>query len=103
MLRHVLERDGRFALAEAADADEALEVVGSNPPDAILLDISMPGRSGIAILRRLRTISPQTRIVVLSSHSEMSDEIVSMGADAFLPKLTPPRELVRAVAQLMGF
>ena len=102
VVRHVFERDGRFALAEAEDGDEALKIVSTTPPSAVILDISMPGQSGIALLPQLRELAPATSIVVLSSHAAMGPELTAMGADVFLPKVTPPKQLVRAVAELVG-
>ena len=102
VVRHIFERDGRFALAEAKDGDEAVRLATSDPPDAVLLDISMPGVSGITTLPKLRESAPSSRIVILSSHSQMENEMVAMGADAFLPKETPAKELVKVVARLMG-
>lgn len=68
----------------------------------MILDISMPGQSGIALLPRLREVAPGASIVVLSSHSAMGTEIAALGADVFLPKVTPPKRLVRVVAELVG-
>lgn len=79
-----------------------MDLVESHAPDAVLLDVAMPGFNGLVVIRRLRDLAPQTKIVMLTSHFDMADELIAMGADAFLPKTVPHKKLVRALAELLG-
>ena len=100
-LRMVLEKTGGYAVAEAAEGEEAVTLARESPPDVVLLDISMPGTNGIAAIPRLLEVSPTTKIVVLSSHYGMDKEVLAMGAHAFLTKTTPPKELVKTLEDLL--
>lgn len=102
VLRHVFERDGRYAIADAGSASEAMDALEAEAPDAVILDISMPETTGLIVLRAIREASPRTKILVLSSHFDMGEEVVAMGADAFLPKTSPPKTLLKTVADLLA-
>jgi two-component system response regulator MprA len=102
VLRRILERTGNYAVAEVSGASEALDVLGTEAPDAVLLDISMPRMSGISVIPQVRTRAPGTKILVLSSHEEMEDEILAMGADAFLPKHTPQKQVLTTLARVLA-
>ena len=100
VLRRLLEKTG-YATAEAAGGKEAMEIVRQRPPDLVILDISMPEMSGLSVIGKVRESAPATKIVVLSSHEAMHDEVIALGADLFLPKTTPPRKLVSALAAVL--
>lgn len=101
-LRHILERAGGYAVAEAADTAGALAISEQSPPDAMILDISMPGRSGFAVISELRAMSVLTKVLVLSSHYGMDEEIRAMGADAFLPKTADPKKVLSTLADILA-
>lgn len=101
-LRHILERAGGYAVAEADNADEALAITEQQAPDAMILDISMPGRPGFTVLSELRARSADTKVLVLSSHYGMDEEIKAMGADAFLPKTADPRMVLATLADILA-
>jgi len=84
---------------EAATGQEALELVRSLPFDVAILDITMPGRGGLDILRELKAENPALRVLVLSMHSEAQYAIHSLrdGASAYLTKGRPPEELLEAI------
>jgi CheY-like chemotaxis protein len=102
VLRRILERAGRYAVAEVSGASEALEVLGTQPPDAVLLDISMPRMSGISLITQVLTRTPGTKILVLSSHEDMEEEILAMGAHAFLPKTTPQKSVLATLERVLA-
>ena len=79
-----------------------MDLVESHAPDAVLLDVAMPGFNGVVVIRRLKDMAPQTKIVMLTSHFGMRDELIAMGADAFLEKTVSPKKLVRTLAELLG-
>jgi DNA-binding NarL/FixJ family response regulator len=104
-IRHVLESEADFeVVGEAASGTEALALTLKLHPDVVVLDISMPGVSGLEVAGRLRASSPETRILILSMHdqAEYVLESVRAGAHGYLLKDTAATELrdaIRAVCQ----
>lgn len=99
-IRTVLAADPDFdVVAEAADGEEALVQVREAEPDVLVLDISMPKRTGLDVAAALRTSGSAVRILVLSMHDrpEYVLEAVRAGAHGYLLKDTGPAELRRAV------
>jgi DNA-binding response OmpR family regulator len=104
LVRYNLESGG-FEVIEAADGETALALARSAQPEAIVLDVMLPGLDGLEILRRLRG-NPQTRdipIILLTAKGEESDRIVGLelGADDYVVKPFSPRELVTRVKTVM--
>jgi two-component system response regulator NreC len=104
-IRHVLEGEPGFAVVgEAATGAEALALALELRPDVAVLDISMPGQSGLGVTAELRRHCPDTRVLILSMHdnTEYVLESVRAGAHGYLLKDTAATELrgaVRAVYQ----
>jgi RNA polymerase sigma factor (sigma-70 family) len=99
-IRHVLERvPGIEVVAEAADGEHVLELVDRHAPDLVVLDVSMPGLTGLEVTRRLRERGDGMGILILSMHDnpEYVLEAVRSGADGYLLKDTGPAELRAAV------
>ncbi len=104
-IRHVLERvEGLEVVAEAADGDEVLPLVEQHEPDLVVLDVSMPGLTGLEVTRLLRQREDGIGILILSMHDnpEYVLEAVRAGADGYVLKDAGPgelREAVRAVQE----
>jgi CheY-like chemotaxis protein len=103
LVRATLPSD-RYCVIEAQDGDDALDKAREHLPDVIVLDVQMPGRTGIDVLTELRR-DPATapmRVLVLSARAQVADrdEAVRAGADRFLSKPFSPSELAAAVAEL---
>jgi DNA-binding NarL/FixJ family response regulator len=99
-IRHVLEREPGFVVvAEAANGAEALAAALAERPDVVVLDITMPGESGLQVAARLRDRLPETRVLILSMHdnAEYVMEAVRSGAHGYLLKDTAGTELRSAV------
>jgi DNA-binding NarL/FixJ family response regulator len=99
-IRHVLEGEPGFeVVAEAGNAADAMELAESVRPDVAVLDISMPGESGLKLAARIRERFPQIRVLMLSMHDhpEYVLESVRAGAHGYLLKETAAAELCRAV------
>jgi len=91
-----------FVVDEAATGQEVLDKVRSNYFDVVLLDITMPGASGLDILKQLRSERPELAILILSMHSEeqYAARVLRAGASGYLAKESAPDELVAAVRKI---
>ncbi|MBV8777202.1 MAG: phosphate regulon transcriptional regulator PhoB [Alphaproteobacteria bacterium] len=97
LLRYNLEKEG-FAVASAADGEEAMLQIAENKPDAVLLDWMLPLVSGLEVCRQIRR-SPATRalpIILLTARGEETDRVrgLDSGADDYIVKPFSPSELV---------
>jgi two-component system response regulator NreC len=100
-LRRLLERDFEV-VGEAADAEQAVAGVEELQPDVLLLDIVMPGRSGIDAIPDLMTASPKTRILVLSMQDDPNyvRKAFSAGAHGYLLKEAADADLMQAIQEV---
>jgi DNA-binding NarL/FixJ family response regulator len=91
--------DGMVVVAEAATAEEALELAPKVAPDVLLLDIALPGMSGVQLVRDLAPRLPDTKIVMLTVSAADRDlaEAMRYGAAGYLTKDLSPEALVRSV------
>jgi DNA-binding NarL/FixJ family response regulator len=99
-LRQLLEdQEDLQVVAEAGDAAELLACLGSTPCDVLLLDLSLPGRSGLDVLRQLRTDYPRLAVLVVSMYAEQQYAVraVRGGAAGYLSKESAPEQLVAAI------
>src|SRR5919204_1166892 len=98
-LRNLLEEQGVQVVGEAADGAEALEVVRQVTPDVVLMDLNMPGMSGVEATQRIAHIAPMTRVVVLTISDDDNDvmDAVLAGACGYLLKDSSIHELVRGI------
>ena len=101
-LTRILDSDDRFGAVEVSDGSEALTVVEAVAPDAVILDLSMPGLGGVDTLPGLQQLSPKTKILVLSGHTNMKEDVLAKGAHAFLPKTASPQEILDTLARVLG-
>jgi len=104
LVRYNLERAG-FRVAAVADGDEGLKRVFASRPDALVLDLMLPGRSGLEVLRELRG-EPLTRdlpVLVLTARGAEMDKLLGFdhGADDYLTKPFSPRELIARLRALL--
>ncbi|MBT3190609.1 MAG: response regulator, partial [Anaerolineae bacterium] len=86
VVRRYLEREG-FAVKEAADGYEALDIIGLAPPTLIVLDLMLPGIDGLTLTQHLRQ-DHQIPIIMLTAKGESSDRIrgLDLGADDYITK-----------------
>jgi DNA-binding NarL/FixJ family response regulator len=103
LARTLFERDGRFnVVGEACDGEEAVRLAERLQPEAVLLDILMPGMDGWAALPLIRRVAPGTAVVVVSAlgrRQDIAERASSLGAAAYVEKarLGSTPELVAAV------
>ncbi len=90
---------GFLIVFEAASGESATELVRENPCDVMLLDLSLPGKSGVDVLRYMRQRYPDMHVLVLSSFPEERYALVMMrnGADGYLCKDCDREDLIKAI------
>jgi DNA-binding NarL/FixJ family response regulator len=96
----VVELDGTARIVgEAGNGDEAVEVVARLRPDIVLMDVRMPGVGGIEACRRIRSVAPGTRILMLTMSDDESDlfDAIKAGASGYLLKDLPGEEVAAAI------
>lgn len=99
-LRHLLESNPEFkVIGEAGDGVEAIRLVENLRPDILVVDMMMPGLSGLEVLRQFKKLSPTTRAIVLSMQSANAYivEALQLGAEGYVLKDTGPSELAGAI------
>jgi len=98
----VAETSDIIVAGEASNGQELLEKVRKNDYDIILLDISMPGKSGLDILKQLKSERPKLPVLILSIHSEeqYGVRVLRAGASGYLTKESAPDELIAAIRKV---
>lgn len=103
-MRLVLEGEG-FVIDEAADGQRALDMVRTDPPDLVFLDMNMPGSSGAEVLTAMRA-DPATAgirvIVVTADGEEGRGRAMAVGADEYFTKPFSPTTLLNTVEQVLS-
>lgn len=105
LLTEYLEEAG-FEVSHALDGNRAPDLIGAGQPDLVILDIMLPGKDGLEVLRDIRKTT-QVPVIMLTAKGDDTDRIVGleMGADDYLPKPFNPRELlarIKAVLRRQG-
>ena len=97
------ELDG-VTCGEAENGQQVLDQVESHDWDLLILDITMPGRGGLDVLKTLKTLRPRLPVLVLSMHPEdqYGKRVLKAGASGYMNKETAPEELIKAVRKLLG-
>jgi DNA-binding NarL/FixJ family response regulator len=111
---HALVREGVSRLLEAqpdlrvvasfADGDAAVRFAAREQPDVAILDVALPGASGMDVARRLRAVAPRTRLLMLSMHesAEYVRQALWVGASGYVAKESAGDEVVAAVRAVHG-
>jgi DNA-binding NarL/FixJ family response regulator len=89
---------------EAADGEEAVRLARQLNPDIVLMDISMPGMSGLEATRAIRKVRPETKVLLLTLHDSMEwvQTAFQAGARGYLLKSDTEGELIRALTIVAG-
>ncbi len=104
-LKQILAEEFKRALfGEAANAQQALERVWAQQWDVVVLDVTMPGRSGLEVLKEIKRSRPNLPVVMLSMHPEdqFAMRLLKAGAAGYMTKESAPEELVGAVRKAMA-
>jgi DNA-binding NarL/FixJ family response regulator len=103
-MKHVMEEDPEITIAdEASDGDEALDKILNNNFDLVLLDISMPGKDGLDVLKQIKKEKPNLPVLILSIYPEEEFAIRALktGASGYLTKKSAPYELTTAIRTVL--
>ena len=101
--RIVSESGGMTVSGEASDGHEAIRVIKNQPCDVVLLDITMPNKNGLDVLKELHAESPRLPVLVLSMHGEdqYAIRVLRAGAAGYLTKDSAPAKLVQAIRKVV--
>jgi DNA-binding NarL/FixJ family response regulator len=100
----VAEASDFHVVGEAADGAEAIRLVQARRPAIVLLDLAIPGVSGLEILQWIKVEHPETRVIIVTVHTEDAyrQAAAASGADAFLLKKTLVTDLLPTIRRLYG-
>lgn len=104
-VRQILSEQFQEAVVgEAAGAQEMMEQMRTHNWDVVVLDVGMPGKSGLDALKDLKQASPKLPVLVLSAYPEdqLARRMLKAGAAGYLNKDSAPNELVRALRKILG-
>jgi two-component system, NarL family, invasion response regulator UvrY len=98
------EEFSRIVFGEARNGQEVLDQVWKQDWDIVILDITMPGRSGLEVLKELKQLRPKLPILILSMHSEdqFGMRVLKAGAAGYMTKENVPEELVKAIKKVLA-
>jgi DNA-binding NarL/FixJ family response regulator len=101
--KKLIDRElGMKVIAEAKDANEVLSTIPDTEFDVMVLDINMPGKSGLDLLKDLKQIIPKVKVLILSIQPEdrFAIRALKMGAAGYITKESAPDELVKAIQKV---
>lgn len=100
-LRLILEDDFDTTIVETED--ECFKHLAENPTDAILLDIKMPRTSGLDILKKIKSLRPNIKIVMMTGYRayEVAEEAIKLGADDYIVKPFDSKAIVESIKRLL--
>ena len=104
-IRKILDGEADISLAgEAATFQELLGLLDDKAPDVLVLDITLPGSSGLDVLKELKAQYPDIKVLILTIHKEehFALRTLKAGADGFLNKMSVSDELVQALRKIAG-
>lgn len=102
-LRTLLARYPQFEIiAEAGDAQEALEQVNRHKPDVVVMDIRLPGRSGVEATQEITTLHPGVKVIMLTSYADedVLFDAIAAGASGYVLKQIGSDDLVRSLERV---
>jgi DNA-binding NarL/FixJ family response regulator len=104
-LKEILVRElADIVCGEAGDAEQVLTQVRSHAWDLVILDVTMPGRSGLDVIRDLKREQPNLPVLVLSMHPEdqYGKRVLKAGASGYMNKESAPEELLKAIRKVLA-
>ncbi|BDQ02915.1 response regulator transcription factor [Ignavibacterium sp.] len=102
-LKKILSSEKNFTIVgESGDPDEVLDFINDNEVDILILDLNMPGRSGLDILKHVKNIKPEVKVLILSMYSEdqFGERTIKAGASGYITKESASEELLNALHKI---
>jgi len=98
--RRILESEG-YEVSTAPGADQALEMMRTSDYDLLLIDVKMPKRDGMYLMREIKKNWPEIPTIIMTGYptSETIAEVLKLGATLFIPKPFRPDELIKSIRQ----
>ncbi|HVO22636.1 MAG TPA: response regulator [Candidatus Margulisiibacteriota bacterium] len=101
LYRELFEEEG-YEVVDASDGRQALVCIERDPPDAVILDINMPGMDGLQTLARIHDLNRRLPVILHSAYAAYQDQFVSWIADAYVTKSSDPEALTQAVRAVLA-
>lgn len=100
--RRILEAEG-FEVSTVPSADQALEAIKNSDFDLLLIDVKMPKRDGMYLMREIKKNWPEIPTIIMSGYPtpETITEVLRLGATLFIPKPFRPDELIKSIRQVL--
>jgi len=94
----------KYQFIEAASGEEAINITQARAPCVVIMDISLPGMSGIEATRHIKTNMPTTQVVILTIHEDkvFRDDAIAAGANVYVPKRMMHKEFVPALEAVLA-
>jgi DNA-binding NarL/FixJ family response regulator len=105
VLRQLVNREADLTVCgEADDCDQALKAIPRLNPDLVLVDLALPGKTGLELIKELRAVNRQIKLLVVSMHDEAlyADRVLRAGGDGYIMKQEDPAEIVHAVRDVLA-
>jgi DNA-binding NarL/FixJ family response regulator len=103
-LTQILNREAGLAVCGAAEnATEARKAIAKLQPDLVLVDIGLPGKSGLELIKEIRVKDKTVKLLVISMHDEAlyADRVLRAGGDGYIMKQEDPEEIVHAIRDVL--
>lgn len=104
-VRRMLESDGGFTICgQAGSAPEAFEGICRSKPDFVIMDLNLPGKSGLELLQDIMAVEPALLVLVVSMHEEefFAERVLRAGARGYVMKLEDPEKIIAAVRRIVS-
>jgi DNA-binding NarL/FixJ family response regulator len=104
-LKQIISKaDDMNVVCEALNGMEVPELINSQNPDVVVLDLGMPGKDGLEVLKDIKKNNPDLPVLILSMYPEeqIAVRTFKIGADGYMNKETAPKELVNAIRKIYG-
>ncbi len=98
----ISDRHNMQVRGEAKNGQELLDLMNKEKFDVVIMDLSMPGKSGLELIKELKSINPKTPVLVLSMHPEekYGVRVLRAGASGYMTKESAPAELIKAIDKI---
>jgi DNA-binding NarL/FixJ family response regulator len=104
LVRIVSQVPGLFVCGEAENASQAFDAITKLAPDLVLMDISLPGKSGLELLQDVHALNPELPVLVISMHDELiyAERVLRAGGRGYIMKQEGPDKMVDAINRVLS-